>query len=58
MKSERKEQNNLQPWNVGEEDCNTKSDDRGEKDIDIPRWRVLERAQSAASSWEQVTNGC
>lgn len=48
---------NLQPWNVGEEDCNTKSDDGGKKDMDIPRWWVLERAQSAASSCEQVTNG-
>jgi len=45
----------LEPWNVAEEDSNTKSGDRGQKDIDIPRWRVLERAQSAASSCEQIT---
>ena len=57
MKSEIKEQKNLQPWNVGKEDCNTKSNDGGKKDIDIPRWRVLKYAQSAASSCEQVTNG-
>lgn len=48
---------NLQPWNVREEDSNRKSDDRGKKDIDILRRWVLERAQSAASSCEQVTNG-
>jgi hypothetical protein len=53
LKSARK---NLQPWNVGEEYCNRKSDDGRNKDIDIPRRRVLERAQSAASSCEQVTN--
>lgn len=51
---------NLQPWNVREEDSNSKSDDGGKEDIDILRWRVLERAQSAASSCEQVTKkqGC
>ena len=48
---------NLQPWNVGEEDCNRKSDDGRNKDIDIPRRRVLEQAQSATSSCEQVPNG-
>lgn len=51
------QEKNSQPWNVREEDCNSKSDDGGKKDIDILRWRVLERAQSAASSCEQVTNG-
>jgi hypothetical protein len=52
-----KKRRNLQPWNVGEKHSNTKSDDGCKKDIDILRWRVLERAQSAASSCEQVTNG-
>ena len=47
---------NLQPWNIAEEDSNTKSENRGYKDIDILRWRVVEHAQSAASSCEQVTN--
>jgi len=45
----------LEPWNVGEEDSNTESDDGSNKDIDILHWRVLERAQSATSSCEQVT---
>lgn len=45
----------LNPWNVGEEDSNTKTGDGGDKDIDIIRRRVLKRAQFAASSREQVT---
>jgi len=45
----------VEPWNVGKEDSNTKSDDGGKKDIYILRWRVLESAQSAASRSEQVT---
>lgn len=44
----------LEPWNIAEENSNNKSADRGEKYIDILRWRVLERAQSAASSCEQI----
>ena len=42
MKSARKELN-LQPWNAGEEDSNTKSDDGGNKDIDIidECWNML-----------------
>ena len=50
------QEKNLQPWNVAEKDSNTKSDDGGNKDIDILHWRVLEHAQSAASSCEQITN--
>ena len=45
----------LQPRNIREEDCNRKSDDGGNKDVDILRWRVLERAQPAASGCEEVT---
>lgn len=44
----------LEPRNVIEENTNSKSADGGNKDIDILRWRVLKRAQSAASSCEQV----
>ena len=54
---EKCKEKNLQPWNIGEEDSNSKSDKGGKKDRDILRWRVLEHAQSAASSCEQVTNG-
>ena len=50
------QEKSLQPRNVGEEYSNTKSDDGGNKDIDILHWRVLERAQSATSSCEQITN--
>ena len=50
------QEKNLQPWNVKEENSNRKSDDGGNEDIDILHWRVLERAQSAASSCEQITN--
>ena len=52
----RAREKNLQPWNVAEEDSNTKSDNRGYKDIDILHWRMLEHAQSTASSCKQVTN--
>ena len=48
---------NLHPWNVGEEDSNTKTGDGGNKDIDVIRRRVLKRAQFSASSREQVTSG-
>lgn len=51
------QEKNLQPWNVREEDCNRKGDDGRKEDIDILRWQVLERAQPAASSCEQITNG-
>jgi hypothetical protein len=51
------QERNLQPRDVREEDCNGKSDDGGKEDIDILRWRMLERAQSAAPSCEQITNG-
>lgn len=45
----------LQPWDVGEEESNTESDDGCTKDVDILQGRVLERTTSAASSCEQVT---
>ena len=48
----REQEKNLQPRNVTEEDSNTKSENGGNEDIDILRWRVLDGTQSAASSCE------